>query len=336
MKNYRKFLIPIVLVILLVLGVSRLDIQSVKNHDMADDNIVAEESDKSSDNDTSSEIKEDENSLQQDDKNDIGRSEDKTDSGDIASDEKEEGKNLKKKNTSKKDALKNGSLGESKKSKKEIGLKNKSNTRNDKSISANKNTEKKSNVSEKNTNKKSNVSEKNTNKKNTTRKNKTNKDAAKKNTSDKNTKKDNTSVSDKNSTDEKDDKNYIKCDVTIDCTILLSNMDKLNKNARKDVPDSGKLLDKTSIKIKKGSSAYDVLTAVCKLKKIAYDAEYSPIYKTSYVKGIGYLYEKMAGDMSGWLYLVDGVTPNVGSSAYKLKGGEHIEWTYTCSGRAGS
>ena len=118
MKNYRKFLIPIVLVILLVLGVSRLDIQSVKNHDMADDNIVAEESDKSSDNDTSSEIKEDENSLQQDDKNDIGRSEDKTDSGDIASDEKEEGKNLKKKNTSKKDALKNGSLGESKKSKK--------------------------------------------------------------------------------------------------------------------------------------------------------------------------------------------------------------------------
>ena len=139
-----------------------------------------------------------------------------------------------------------------------------------------------------------------------------------------------------NLTDEKDDKNYIKCDVTIDCTILLSNMDKLNKNARKYVPDSGKLLDKTSIKIKKGSSAYDVLTAVCKLKKIAYDAEYSPIYKTSYVKGIGYLYEKMAGDMSGWLYLVDGVTPNVGSSAYKLKGGEHIEWTYTCSGRAGS
>ena len=34
MKNYRKFLIPIVLVVLLVLGVSRLDIQSVKNHDM--------------------------------------------------------------------------------------------------------------------------------------------------------------------------------------------------------------------------------------------------------------------------------------------------------------
>ena len=63
MKNYRKFLIPIVLVVLLVLGVSRLDIQSVENHDMADDNIVAKESDKSSDNDTSSEIKEYENSL---------------------------------------------------------------------------------------------------------------------------------------------------------------------------------------------------------------------------------------------------------------------------------
>ncbi len=327
MKNYRKFLVPIVLIVLIVLGVSRLDIQSVKNHDMADDRIVSEESDKSSADDNSSEIKEDENSLQQNDKNDIGQSEDKTDSGDAAGDEKEDGKNLKKKDTQKSD-----SLDESKTSKKDGGsknhdtasLKNKSNSKNNKNVSANK---------KKKTDK---VSEKNTDKKNTTKKNTANKDTTKKDTSDKSTTKNNTAVSDKNSSDENDDKNYIKCDVTIDCTILLSNMDKLNKNARKYVPDSGKLLDKTSIKIKKGSSAYDVLTAVCKQKKIAYDAEYSAIYKTSYVKGIGYLYEKMAGDMSGWLYLVDGVTPNVGASAYKLKGGEHIEWTYTCSGRAGS
>lgn len=332
MKNYRKFLVPIVLIVLIVFGVSRLDIQSVKNHDMTDDRIVAEESDKSSADDNSSEIKEDENSLQQNDKNDIGQSEDKTDSEDAAGDEKEDGKNLKKKDTSKKDTQKSDSLDESKTSKKDGGskkrdsasLKNKSNSKNNKNVSVNKKT------------KTDNVSEKNTNKKNTAKKNKVNKDTAKKNTSDKSTKKENTAVSDKNSSDENDDKNYIKCDVTIDCTILLSNMDKLNKNARKYVPDSGKLLDKTSIKIKKGSSAYEVLTAVCKQKKIAYDAEYSAIYKTSYVKGIGYLYEKMAGDMSGWLYLVDGVTPNVGASAYKLKGGEHIEWTYTCSGRAGS
>ncbi len=64
-----------------------------------------------------------------------------------------------------------------------------------------------------------------------------------------------------------------------------------------------------------------MLVAACKEKNIAYDATYSAIYNSSYVKGIGYLYEKMAGDMSGWLYLVDGKTPNVGASAYRINGG---------------
>lgn len=133
-----------------------------------------------------------------------------------------------------------------------------------------------------------------------------------------------------------ENKEYVKCNITIDCSILLSNMDKLEKNVRKYVPKDGRLLDNIEIKVKKGASVYDVLVAACKEKNIAYDATYSAIYNSSYVKGIGYLYEKMAGDMSGWLYLVDGKTPNVGASAYKINGGEQIEWMYTCSGRAGS
>ena len=113
-------------------------------------------------------------------------------------------------------------------------------------------------------------------------------------------------------------------------------MDKLEKNVRKYVPKDGRMLDNIEIKVKKGASVYDVLVAACKEKNIAYDATYSAIYNSSYIKGIGYLYEKMAGDMSGWLYLVDGKTPNVGASAYRINGGEQIEWMYTCSGRAGS
>lgn len=185
--------------------------------------------------------------------------------------------------------------------------------------------------------KEKNASEKKKTKKGTAKKDKDKKASSSKDTTKKDTTKKDTTKSETVPPNEGDDeKNYIRCNVTIDCGILLSNMDKLDKNARKYVPENGKLLEKTSIMVKKGASAYDVLTEACKQNKIAYDAEYSPVYKSSYVKGIGYLYEKMAGDMSGWLYRVDGKTPNVGASAYKLKDGESVEWLYTCSGRAGS
>ena len=138
------------------------------------------------------------------------------------------------------------------------------------------------------------------------------------------------------SEEKEDDSAYIRCEVTIDCSVLLSNMDALQKNVRKYVPKDGMLLQKLSVKVKEGASAYDALVTACKAKKIAYDAEYSKMYNGVYVKGIGYLYEKMAGDMSGWLYQVDGKLPNVGASRYIMRDGDTLNWTYTCSGRVGS
>lgn len=157
-----------------------------------------------------------------------------------------------------------------------------------------------------------------------------------------NGKKDNNS----NKTDDKKDKNqdnkkdddgeYITCNVSIDCTSVLDKLDMLKPSVKKHIPASGIMLKESKIKVKKSSNAYDVLVTACKLNKIAYDAEYSKVYSSTYVKGIGYLYEKMAGDMSGWLYLVNGKTANVGASRYTVNEGDTVSWTYTCSGRAGS
>ncbi|MDO4848452.1 MAG: DUF4430 domain-containing protein [Coriobacteriia bacterium] len=47
-----------------------------------------------------------------------------------------------------------------------------------------------------------------------------------------------------------------------------------------------------------------------------------------YVSSIGGLAEKDHGGMSGWMYSVDGVTPNVACSSYTLSGGESIYWWY--------
>lgn len=176
---------------------------------------------------------------------------------------------------------------------------------------------------------------------------KSNKKSVTKSSTDKSTVKDNGKKdNNSNKTDDKKDKNqdnkkdddgeYITCNVSIDCTSVLDNLNMLNVSVRKHIPSNGIMLKESKIKIKKGSNAYDVLVTACKLNKIAYDAEYSKVYSSSYVKGIGYLYEKMAGDMSGWLYIVNGKVPNVGASRYTVNEGDTVTWTYTCSGRAGS
>ena len=48
-----------------------------------------------------------------------------------------------------------------------------------------------------------------------------------------------------------------------------------------------------------------------------------------YIAGINYLYEFEYGDLSGWIYHVNGVSPSVGCADYILKDGDAIEWLYT-------
>ena len=49
-----------------------------------------------------------------------------------------------------------------------------------------------------------------------------------------------------------------------------------------------------------------------------------------YIAGINYLYEFDFGDLSGWIYHVNGSAPSVGCGEYILKDGDRIEWLYTC------
>lgn len=303
MKNYRKYLVPFILIILIAVGISKLNIESVSRHEnvnkveMKGAEATAGESEKTAENSTEpnevSDNKKEENDVT--DKN--GEKSDKNNNTDLKNSKKNKKKNKSEKQEEKKKSDKNSG----KTDKKSLG-------KND-----GKSSEKKQNkVKKQNDNSRNNSKDK---PKKTTAPYKKEQPATK---------------------EPEENKEYVKCNITIDCSILLSNMDKLEKNVRKYVPKDGRLLDNIEIKVKKGASVYDVLVTACKEKNIAYDATYSAIYNSSYVKGIGYLYEKMAGDMSGWLYLVDGKTPNVGASAYRINGGEQIEWMYTCGGRAGS
>ena len=125
----------------------------------------------------------------------------------------------------------------------------------------------------------------------------------------------------------------ITCTIQIRCERMLENKDKIREAVWKYVPANGTVLADTIVHIEKGSSAYDLLSQVCKAKGIAVDADYTPMYKSYYVRGIANLYEFDAGEMSGWIYKVNGKAPNKGASAYKLADGDKISWGYTCDGK---
>ncbi len=124
--------------------------------------------------------------------------------------------------------------------------------------------------------------------------------------------------------------------ISIRCDTLLQekNWKKLDKQLREEkyVPSDGVILPETTCVLRKGDTAFDILKRVCRYKEIQmdYQGADSNIYSTAFIKGINYLYEFSCGDLSGWMYKVNGDFPNRGASSYKLKDGDVIDWVYTC------
>ena len=120
------------------------------------------------------------------------------------------------------------------------------------------------------------------------------------------------------------------CFIFIECTSVLANMTDLRESKKSFVPADGVVLQKTEVPFEKGETVYDVLYRVCREKKIHLESKYTPVYQTYYVEGIHQLYEFDCGNLSGWVYFVNGVKPNYGCSGYKVSQGDVIQWSYTC------
>ena len=54
----------------------------------------------------------------------------------------------------------------------------------------------------------------------------------------------------------------------------------------------------------------------------------APGYNGAYIEGIGNLYEFDVGELSGWMYSVNGSAPNVSCGKYVLKDGDTVSWYY--------
>ncbi len=125
--------------------------------------------------------------------------------------------------------------------------------------------------------------------------------------------------------------NRIYCTFSISCSTILDNKDKMSPEIADIVPSDGWILKPQKVEITDGESVFDVLTRVCKDKKIHMEYSWTPIYNSAYIEGIANIYEFDCGDLSGWMYKVNDWYPNYGCSRYVIKNGDTVEWNYTCS-----
>ena len=110
---------------------------------------------------------------------------------------------------------------------------------------------------------------------------------------------------------------------------VLNNMEKLPDGKAELVPQNG-IVFSSSVVFYEGESVFNVLQREVRRNRIHMESVNTPIYNSAYVKGINNIYEFDLGESSGWMYSVNGIFPNYGSSRYILSDGDVIKWSYTC------
>ena len=102
--------------------------------------------------------------------------------------------------------------------------------------------------------------------------------------------------------------------------------DAIKGEDNKYIPKDGVILPATSYEICEGETVYDILIEAARYNNIHIDNDTASV--NAYIKGINYIYHFDFGELSGWEYRVNSVTPSQGCQSYVLKDGDVIEWVY--------
>lgn len=108
----------------------------------------------------------------------------------------------------------------------------------------------------------------------------------------------------------------IRCDA-------IKDLEKKNES----IPDSYVILDTKEFTASSGDTVYDVLQNAARTYRILIDNRGSD--SAAYIAGVDGLYEFDYGDLSGWMYRVNGEFPDVGCQSCTVHDGDKIEWLYT-------
>lgn len=124
------------------------------------------------------------------------------------------------------------------------------------------------------------------------------------------------------------DKNEYLCTIEINAKVLETK--EIPENLMKILPKDGILLNKKEVVFYDGETVFDVLKRECINSKIHMEFASSVLEKTTYIEGIGNIYEQDLGNLSGWMYSVNGNFPSVGVANYSLSENDEILFQYTC------
>lgn len=123
------------------------------------------------------------------------------------------------------------------------------------------------------------------------------------------------------------EKTEIKCTVQIECKSILENLKSFKGDSSK-LPQDGVILVETEITAENGATACDVLKAACEKAGIELDVQDSQYGK--YVNAVSGIGSGDCGGYSGWLYSVNGESPNTGIGEYVLNSGDKLTLSYSC------
>jgi hypothetical protein len=120
------------------------------------------------------------------------------------------------------------------------------------------------------------------------------------------------------------------CTLLVECSTILDQINSLDERKRDIVPADGIIFAAQEVAFYEGESVFDVLKREMKNNQISMEFVWTPGYGSNYVEGIANLYEFDCGELSGWMFCVNGWYPNYGASLYTVSEGDVIEWHYTC------
>ena len=124
--------------------------------------------------------------------------------------------------------------------------------------------------------------------------------------------------------------NTLTCTISVSCKTLSDKKDELDKSILSILPEDGIILAQTTVLFEPGKSAFYLTLRIMKENKIHFEYTKTPATGSVYIEGIANIYEFDGGDLSGWIYKVNGEVLSYSASEYILKDKDAVEWVYTC------
>lgn len=115
-----------------------------------------------------------------------------------------------------------------------------------------------------------------------------------------------------------------------DCSSVLNKMEQIDSavNQPSVIPEDGVVIAECTISLPEGSSAFDALVTAARQDQVRVD--YTGSSWGTYVRSIGHISEFGFGELSGWMYRVNGEFPQISAGDCTLHDGDVVEFVYTC------